>query len=460
MPISFKRTHTVNNSTWQDYGCSELKLTHMCNGDVESLKVVKKSIDEFSKVSGLYPNLIKSTIFFGSIPDNYKAEMLQVLPFKNGKMPVKYLGVPLLAKMLGVKDCAMLMENVENKINCWRNKLLSYARRVQLIASVLSTMQQYWASVYVLPGTVIKSLEKLFKRFLWNAGDSAKGKARVAWSLVCRPKEKGGLGLKPLKKWNETLLVTQIWKIIERKESLWVNWGPLDRFITNMDLYDARFSNEACLADIINNGRWTWPAEWENDFPELKQINVPILTQSNDVVKWVDNSDKESYSTKVVWISLRDKWPIVRWNQGNDLTCVLCNKCPDSHEHLFFKCSWAKEVWLKISEKGRFTRVECKLSKVVGHQEEGPVKRNIWQVVNTLILFATVYFIWNERNKRSFQNIIRTHEELIRDIIKNIEDNLMCLRVRRSSAILKVANTWGLRCMNGKLMPAISNAGV
>ncbi|GJX36511.1 RNA-directed DNA polymerase, eukaryota, reverse transcriptase zinc-binding domain protein [Tanacetum coccineum] len=56
------------------YGCSELKLTHMCfvddllvmcNDVVESLKVVKKSIDEFSKVFGLYPNLNKSTIFFG-----------------------------------------------------------------------------------------------------------------------------------------------------------------------------------------------------------------------------------------------------------------------------------------------------------------------------------------------------------------------------------------------------------
>ncbi|GKA69772.1 hypothetical protein Tco_0775836 [Tanacetum coccineum] len=254
MPISFKRTHTVNNSTWQDYGCSELKLTHMCNGDVESLKVVKKSIDEFSKVSGLYPNLIKSTIFFGSIPDNYKAEMLH-------------------------------------------------------------------------------------SSFL------------------------------------------QKWKIH-----------------TNMDLYDARFSNEACLADIINNGRWTWPAEWENDFPELKQINVPILTQSNDVVKWVDNSDKESYSTKGKYnLKIR-----MVWIQGNDLTCVMCNKCPDSHEHLFFKCSWAKEVWLKISEKGRFTGVECKLSKVVGHLEEGPVKEKYGSLKikcspeSGLILGVKMGIEWND----------------------------------------------------------------
>ncbi|GJY12247.1 hypothetical protein Tco_0381556 [Tanacetum coccineum] len=137
---------------------------------------------------------------------------------------MKYLGVPLIAKKLGVNDCRSLIDNVDRRINNWRNKLLSYAGRIQLIASVLSAMQQYWASVYMLPTSVIKDLDKIFKRFLWNSGNSAKGKARAAWSLVCRPKEQGGLGIKPLKKWNEVLLISQLWKIIDRKECLWVKW--------------------------------------------------------------------------------------------------------------------------------------------------------------------------------------------------------------------------------------------
>ncbi|GKA91118.1 RNA-directed DNA polymerase, eukaryota, reverse transcriptase zinc-binding domain protein [Tanacetum coccineum] len=102
------------------YGCKDLKLTHMCfaddlmvlcNGDIESLKVVKKSLDDFSSVSGLFPNLSKSTIFFGSISDRLKEDMLNILPFKCGKLPIKYLGVPLLAKKLGVKDCQSLIDN-------------------------------------------------------------------------------------------------------------------------------------------------------------------------------------------------------------------------------------------------------------------------------------------------------------------------------------------------------------
>ncbi|GKE09617.1 RNA-directed DNA polymerase, eukaryota, reverse transcriptase zinc-binding domain protein, partial [Tanacetum coccineum] len=138
-----------SNEYGYHFGCKDLKLSHMCfaddllvlcQGNKASIEVVKKSLKEFSHVSGLVPNLGKSIIFFGSINERDKIDLLQVLPFKCGRLPVRYLGVPLLAKKLGM----------------------------------------YWASVYLLPITVSNDLEKLFKRFLWNAGDSAKGKARVA----------------------------------------------------------------------------------------------------------------------------------------------------------------------------------------------------------------------------------------------------------------------------------------
>lgn len=55
------------------WGCNELQLTHLCfaddllmvcYGDVNSVQVVKLASEEFSSVSGLYPNLSKSTVFF------------------------------------------------------------------------------------------------------------------------------------------------------------------------------------------------------------------------------------------------------------------------------------------------------------------------------------------------------------------------------------------------------------
>ncbi|GKC89584.1 RNA-directed DNA polymerase, eukaryota, reverse transcriptase zinc-binding domain protein [Tanacetum coccineum] len=69
---------------------------------------------------------------------------------------------------------------------------------LQLISVVLESIHVYWSSVFLLPVTVINDIISLLKRFLWNQGESAKGKAKVAWANICRPKSKGGLGLKDL----------------------------------------------------------------------------------------------------------------------------------------------------------------------------------------------------------------------------------------------------------------------
>ncbi|GJU40843.1 hypothetical protein Tco_1193800 [Tanacetum coccineum] len=82
---------------------------------------------------------------------------------------------------------------INQKLNDWKNKSLSYAGRAQLMASVLRSMQVYWGSVFLLTKTVIKEIETCFKKFLWNSGNSCKGKAKVACMDVCKPKDQGGL---------------------------------------------------------------------------------------------------------------------------------------------------------------------------------------------------------------------------------------------------------------------------
>lgn len=50
------------------------------------------------------------------------------------------------------------------------------------------------------------------------------GKAKVAWKSICLPKAEGGLGIRKLTLWNKALMMSQIWKILSHKESLWVKW--------------------------------------------------------------------------------------------------------------------------------------------------------------------------------------------------------------------------------------------
>lgn len=60
--------------------------------------------------------------------------------------------------------------------------------------------------------------------FLWCQGEMKRGKANVAWNIVCLPKQEGGLGIKSLESVNIALMTKNLWHIITRKDSLWVRW--------------------------------------------------------------------------------------------------------------------------------------------------------------------------------------------------------------------------------------------
>ncbi|GJY04819.1 RNA-directed DNA polymerase, eukaryota, reverse transcriptase zinc-binding domain protein [Tanacetum coccineum] len=216
-----------------DTGCKEIKLTQLCfaddllmlcNGDYKSVEVLKYGLMEFSKASGLVLNMNKSTIFFGSVMEIEIRKILEVMPFTVGNLPMKYLGVPLINKNIGISECNQLVERVKQKVNDWKNKALSYAGRLQLIASILASMHIYWASVFLILKTNVREIEKALKGFLSCQGDMKKGTAKVSWKVICRPKSQGGLGIKSLGPRNEALLCKHLWNVITQKDSLWVKW--------------------------------------------------------------------------------------------------------------------------------------------------------------------------------------------------------------------------------------------
>ncbi|GJY29200.1 hypothetical protein Tco_0404967 [Tanacetum coccineum] len=127
-----------------------------------------------------------------------KASILHLMPFEEGTLPIKYLGAPLISSRLVYKDCKILVERVQDRIGNWKNKSLSFAGRLQLIMSVLSSMHLYWASVFILPNRILDDLDQLMRGFLWYDGSMKRGKSKVTWEDVCLPKHEGGLGTRTI----------------------------------------------------------------------------------------------------------------------------------------------------------------------------------------------------------------------------------------------------------------------
>ncbi|GJV37749.1 RNA-directed DNA polymerase, eukaryota, reverse transcriptase zinc-binding domain protein [Tanacetum coccineum] len=79
--------------------CEELKITNLCfvddllilsNRDVNYVSVIREALEEFSDVSGLYPNLSKSVMFCSNVNEETKEVILQTVPFTIRKLPAGY----------------------------------------------------------------------------------------------------------------------------------------------------------------------------------------------------------------------------------------------------------------------------------------------------------------------------------------------------------------------------------
>ncbi|XP_071714971.1 uncharacterized protein [Rutidosis leptorrhynchoides] len=399
-----------------------MKLTHicfaddllvLCNGDVASVKVVKKSLDTFSQVSSLLPNINKSTIFFGSVKLITRNNILKVLPFEIGVLPMKYLGVPLLAKRLGIKDCKCLVDRVRKKVSNWKTKKLSYAGRLQLVASVLSAMQTYWASVYVIPYGVVDEIDKLLKGFLWSQSEQSKGKAKVAWKYVCVPKDQGDLGLKPLKEWNEVLIVKQIWRILVKDQSLWSVWVNLVK-LKGKSFWDIAPSQ---------SDRWGWKFLLKLR-DKIKHHIGSEFVNGRLLFHWINNDGKKvPFSTQQVWLDLRINIAKVHWYE------VVWFKGYDS-KHAFI-------LWLAILKR---LSTQDKMLKWMPNQD---LKCAFCGVVADSI--SCVYHIWQERNNRIFKKVSRKVEGICNVIQDYVKCKLLTFKVKQSSAFREVEVVWDVK---------------
>ncbi|KAK4382503.1 hypothetical protein Sango_2864600 [Sesamum angolense] len=143
---------------------------------------------------------------------------------REGHLPIRYLGLPLISARLSVADCHSLLQKIDSRIKGWEGVQLSFAGRVQLIKSVLTSFEVYWAMAFILPKGIIKEMIKLLRTFLWK-GTSSSRYPKVAWEAVCRSIEEGGLGIKDILALNRALMSKHLWTVIKQdRTSIWVDW--------------------------------------------------------------------------------------------------------------------------------------------------------------------------------------------------------------------------------------------
>nr|XP_043639244.1 uncharacterized protein LOC122610314 [Erigeron canadensis] len=476
------------------------------HGDVDSANVVMKGLMEFKEVAGLAPNLHKSTAYFCNVLNYVKLNILNILPFEEGRLP-KYLGVPLVSTRLVYRDCKELIGRVEKRIHDWRNKFLSFAGRLQLIKSVLSSMQV------------------------------CRGKAKVAWEIVCLPKEEGGLGIRRLDLFNVALLSAHIWNIITLKESLWVCWihmyklrgqnfwnvklkgnmswgwrkllqirclirkffwynigngcttsawydnwssrSPLIDHLTPRMISAAGFSLNDSVAMLIQDGAWKWPSNWNN---QLHNVEIPILMDNFDSISWRDrDGNLKVFSIPNVWEDIRTRdirlawtdlvwhkfgipkhafmlllvfkrrlktqdmlrsWDLIHSSQDEDIVWPLCELEPDSHNHLFFECSFSDQVWRGVLDEVNMVHSSSSWDSIIQQFLSSIKSKSFKMIAGRLILAAAVYMIWQERKSRLFKKQKKPAAQLVKEVIEVVRLKLLTFRYKRSARMEEDLAFW------------------
>lgn len=210
----------------------DLKISHLMfaddvmiffNGTSNSLHGISECLDDFASWSGLYMNNAKTELFISGV-DQSETIAITSYGFPYGKLPIRYLGLPLMSRKLKISEYSPLMLKIGASFHSWSVKLLTYAGRLQLLKTVIFGTVTFWTSAFILPKGCIKAIESLCSRYLWSGNIEKRSIAKIAWSTVCLPKNEGGLGLRNLMIWNQVMCLKFIWLLLSKAPSLWVDW--------------------------------------------------------------------------------------------------------------------------------------------------------------------------------------------------------------------------------------------
>lgn len=404
--------------------CQNLHITHLAyaddllllsRGDTRSVGMLISCLNRFGDTAGPRVNLLKSNIYMAGIDDTTRQSILDISGFVNGQLPFRYLGIPLASRKLKTSDYSMLVDNIAERINSWPRHSLSQAGKIELIRTVLQGVECFWMSILPLPANIIHDIYSLCRKFVWPTKHPP-----IAWNTLCKPIDDGGMGVKNLVAWNNALIAKTLWKIHMKEDSLWIKW----------------VSHSHCNFGNIWN--WQWHKEESPLIKQLLRIRDDMVTRQGSIdgatallESWFSNG-KGLGKAYEFFIGAVGRWPwkpiiwkscilpkhrFILWMVAHgklmtrdrqsyveDKECVLCKRANESVDHLFFKCKVATELWNTIREWLGMEKIMGTVGAVLRAFRGVYRGSNMLSKTRIVALAASVYQIWNFRNRALFEN--------------------------------------------------------
>jgi hypothetical protein len=211
-------------------GSTPVEISHLqyaddtlCFGEasVENLWTLKAILRGFEMASGLKVNFWKSGLMGVHVSSTFMEMASSFLNCRLGSIPFKYLGLPVGANPKCESTWDPLVDHLRRRLCSWRNKHISLGGRIVLINSVLNSIPIFHLSFLKLPNKVWKKIVRIQREFLWGGVKGGKKINWVKWSVVCKEKNNGGLGVRDVNLVNLSLLAKWRWRLLQPGRPLW-----------------------------------------------------------------------------------------------------------------------------------------------------------------------------------------------------------------------------------------------
>ncbi|XP_016494420.2 uncharacterized protein LOC107813653 [Nicotiana tabacum] len=235
---------------------------------------------------------------------------------------------------------------------------------------------------------MMKKLETVCRTFLQTRGTNASKKALLSWDKVCSPKKIAG-GYNVIDK---TGICKLLWNLYKKKDKLWVQWIHL-YYGKKQKVWETNPSNALWIVQKISRGRYEGTGRMELLlYQEVVQRHARTISKS--IVEDIN----------------------VQQFRGSKVD--LCAKSSSAKQTPYKKVTGS--IWSKLLHWQGITRSSMEWQREVQWDKDKSTGNNAKARVYRLTLVCAVHHIWNERNKRLFQEEQKTMEVIVRQIIQEV----------------------------------------